>query len=142
MGLALLSTLCWPLQADTTTVRTEFKVKYVAEGAVYLDGGREAGLSEGHKLTITRQAAGSSPVILAQLTVVSVASTSAVCEITTASGEVAIGDVASLVEADAQALKSKQAADESLKYTQVVTFTEGNPLEEEGGRHLPRPQLP
>src|SRR4030042_5783481 len=108
MGLALLSTLCWPLQADSTTVRTEFKVKYVAENAVYLDGGREAGLAEGQKLTIRRDAADGRPAMLVELTVVSVASTSAVCEINSTGAEIAVGEVAALVEADAQALKSRQ----------------------------------
>ena len=33
-------------------LRTVFKVKYVAEGVAYLDGGRSSGLTEGMKLEI------------------------------------------------------------------------------------------
>ena len=66
-------------------IRTLFKVKYVAQGSVYLDGGRGAGLAEGMTLTIKRvgtQAtqSGSGEAtgnwIVAQLQVVSVADSS------------------------------------------------------------------
>src|SRR5581483_2910204 len=69
-------------------VRMSFKVKYVAEGAAYLDGGRSAGLSEGMKLEVrdTNAASGQSPSqpgqdVIAELEVLSVAETSAVTEI-------------------------------------------------------------
>jgi len=147
LSRSLIYTFLWILawsfvQADPTGVRTEFKVKYIAEGAVYLDGGRLEGLAEGQKLSITRQAAGSERLVVAELTIVSVASTSAVCEISTANGDVAVGDVASLGQADADALRTRQAASASLKYPQVVTFSEGNPLEEEVREYVPRPRLP
>ena len=40
--------------------RTVFQVRYVAAGAVYIDGGRAAGLAEGFHLTIKRKKPGQS----------------------------------------------------------------------------------
>ena len=40
--------------AQQPEVRTTFRVKYVADGVVYIDGGRSAGLIEGTKLEIKR----------------------------------------------------------------------------------------
>lgn len=48
-ALFILSALTLHAQVE---VRTTYNVKYVAEGAVYLDGGRAAGLAERMKLTI------------------------------------------------------------------------------------------
>ena len=39
-------------RTDDPSLRTVFKVKYVAEGVAYLEGGRAQGLAEGMKLEI------------------------------------------------------------------------------------------
>ena len=63
MKNALLSmVLAFPVagmtqSADTpastqTAVHSEFRVRYVSEGSVYIDGGRDAGLTEGTKLIL------------------------------------------------------------------------------------------
>ncbi len=56
--LLLLAVVCaWPLFPQGGPLRTAFRVKYVAQGIVYLDGGRDAGLAEKMKMTVRRSAA-------------------------------------------------------------------------------------
>jgi hypothetical protein len=71
-------------------LRTVFKVKYVAEGVAYLDGGRSSGLTEGMKLEIrdsdlpAQQGATADPAdprAVAELEVTATAETSAVTDI-------------------------------------------------------------
>ncbi|RPJ80139.1 MAG: hypothetical protein EHM18_18970, partial [Acidobacteria bacterium] len=156
--LGLAAVLCFPLEAGAQTtgpqepttaterssgvagLRTEFKVKYLAEGAAYLDSGRNAGLIEGHKLTVKR-AGDNGESLIAELVVVSVASTSAVCEIKPVSGELQVGDTARLAPEVVEELKTRRAAADSLKYPQVVSFTEEDPLEAELREYVPRPPL-
>ncbi|MBZ5568374.1 MAG: hypothetical protein LAN64_11055 [Acidobacteriia bacterium] len=129
-------------------VQTMFKVKYVAEHSVYLNGGRAAGLSEGMKLTIRRRAQrsdaanASGAVDTAELEVASVASASAVCEVKSTTAEIHAGDIAYLSAADAETLAQTRATGGARKYPQVVTFSEGDPLEEEVRDEVPRPPLP
>src|ERR1700694_4791702 len=77
-------------QTATAPVRTEFHVRYVSGSNVYIDGGRSAGLVEGTELVLKQDSgksetdktnAGIEPGIIAKLKVISVASTSAVCEV-------------------------------------------------------------
>ena len=85
------------------SVRTQFKVKYVADGAVYLTGGRSAGLVEGMKLTVKRNGAADAAMDdIADLQVSAVADTSAVCDIKHAASEIHAGDVAYLSQTDAE----------------------------------------
>ena len=130
--------------AGAVNVQTEFKIKYVSEDVVYLSSGRSAGLAEGMKLTIRRAAmdANGAANDVAQLEVVSVAATSAVCEIKHASGEIRAGDFAYLGESDAETLAQSRALGSGRKYPQVVTFSEGDPLDEEAREEVPRPPLP
>ena len=120
-----------------------YRVKHVAEGAVYLEGGRGAGLSEGVRLTIRRPAAGSQPEqVVAELEVTSVASASAVCEITSSQGEIEAGDTAYLSLEDAEMLQVVKSSEAGKKYVQVVTFTEGDPLDEEARAAIPHAPSP
>ena len=75
-------------------LRTVFKVKYVAEGVAYLDGGRSDGLKEGMKLEIKEAefaprpgevADPADPRVVAELEVNATAETSAVTDIRTPS---------------------------------------------------------
>ena len=66
------------LQAQAPSPRPVFRIKYVAEGVVYIDGGRAAGLAEKMRLTVER-AGESAP--LAEIEVASTAEASAVCEV-------------------------------------------------------------
>ena len=46
-----------PAWAQAASEKATFRVKYIAQGAVYLDGGRAAGLKEGQRLIIERAVA-------------------------------------------------------------------------------------
>jgi hypothetical protein len=146
-------------------IRTAFRIKYVAQGAVYLDGGRNAGLAEGVKLTIKEAAVNtgtsaaktgvgaasaaqkttsetSEPKIVAELQVVSVAESSAVCDIHSSSRELKTGDIAVLSSADAETLVQQRALSSTRVYPQVISFNDGDPLDEEAREEVPHPPLP
>src|SRR5205807_5935163 len=97
-------------------IQMGFKVKYIAEGVVYLAAGRSAGLEEGMTLTVQeRKAGGRVPVAdektaVAELRVISVAETSAVTEIHGAKGAVKPGDWAYLSAEETETLVQKRAS--------------------------------
>jgi len=128
-----------------------FKVKYVAEGVAYLDGGRSAGLTEGMKLEVQETglpaqqgdtADSSDPRVVAELEVNALAETSAVTDIHSPKRPVKAGDLAYLSSGDSEALVQQRALSPTRKYPAVITFTEGDPLDEEVRNELPRPPLP
>jgi hypothetical protein len=132
-------------------LRTAFKVKYVAEGAAYLDAGRSSGLSEAMKLEIhdTDPSAANTPETEAQgirvaalLKVISVAETSAVAEISEPKRDVVPGDLAYLSSQDTESLVARRSLSPTRKYPAVISFTEGDPLEDEARDEVPRPPLP
>jgi hypothetical protein len=140
------------LNAADPNLRTVFRVKYVAEGVAYLDGGRSSGLAEGMKLEIkntnlaARQGAvvdPGDPRVIAELKVSAVADTSAVTDISETKSQVKPGDLAYLSVLDAQALVQQQTLSATRAYPAVVTFTGDNdPLEEEARAEVPRPPMP
>ena len=139
------------LRAVDPNLRTVFKVKYVAEGVAYLDGGRSSGLTEGMKLEIkdsdlpAQEGATVDPAdprAVAELEVTATAETSAVTDIHLPKRPVKPGDLAYLSSGDAQALVQQQSLSATRKYPAVVTFTEGDPLEEEARAEVPRPPQP
>ena len=74
--------------SQAALMRTEFRVKYVNGANVYIDAGRDEGLEEGTKVVLKQEPARADdndaavqPGIVAKLTVVSVASSSAVCQV-------------------------------------------------------------
>jgi len=103
-------------RAASKPIRMGFKVKYVAEGVVYLAGGRSAGLEEGMTLTVQEKKAGARvPVAdenaaVAELRVISVAETSAVTEIHGAKGTVKPGDWAYLSAQETDSLRQRRAS--------------------------------
>ncbi len=107
-----------PVVAEAKGPRTTFRVKYVAEGVAYLDGGRSSGLAEGMKLAVrdSNPATPESPAIdgplVAGLQVVSVAATSAVAEIHDPTRDVKPRDWAFL-SAEETARRAEQASDGS-----------------------------
>jgi hypothetical protein len=145
--------------AQETTEKTEFKVKYIAEGVVYLEGGHAAGLKEGQNLIIEHavakpaadsQAPGtnlSPPLgVIATLKVISVAEASAVCEIKSSSEPVQVGDIAKLapevIEAE-QAEQQKERLAGGREYPQLITFSgSADPVVEEARAAVPRPPSP
>lgn len=130
--------------AQQAPMRTVFRIKYVAEGAVYLDGGQNDGLIKGMKLKTSRPDSGTvgATVEIAELVVSSVASTSAVCDIVYATQPIQAGDVANLEQQEVQIIKKQEAAASASSYAQVVTFSEGDPLDEEQRAEVPRPPSP
>jgi hypothetical protein len=135
----------------TAPERTQFHVRYISGSDVYIDGGREAGLAEGTRLVLkqdpTKPATDSSqtalePGVIAKLNVVSVASTSAVCEVVAKAREIVEGDVVSLPDAEVEKIVEKNTLGNTRRYPMVVTFSQGDPLDEEVRDAIPHPPLP
>jgi hypothetical protein len=139
------------VRSDDPSLHTVFRVKYVAEGVAYLEGGRAQGLAEGMKLEVkdtnlpARQgdsASAADPQVVAELEVSGVAETSAVTDIHTPRRPVKAGDLAYLSSADAEALVAHRALSSTRQYPAVVSFSEGDTLDEEAREEVPRPPLP
>jgi hypothetical protein len=132
--------------ASLPEVKTTFNVKYVAEDAIYIDGGKNAGLEEGMTLTVKRVSVNSNApldaTIVADVKVVSVSNTSAVCQIENKSTDIQRGDLALLSQADQARLVEMRTLSPQRKYPQVIAFTEGDPLDEEVRESVPKPPLP
>lgn len=120
--------------------RTTFRVKYAAEGAVYLDGGKSDGLAKGMKLTVRRPASGASGGLqtITEIEVTGLGTTSAVCEIHSVKDTVRVGDLAYLSLQDLKALQAQGPE----RYPLVVSFTDGDPLDEEQREKVPHPPSP
>ena len=130
-----------------------FRVKYIAEGVVYLDGGRAKGLKEGERLLVQRDVAPqvqgaakpvppSSAAAIASLQVLSVAAASAVCEVIPPGAPVEVGDYVRLapeVAQQADEQKKEQRLVAGREYPQVITFTGGDPALQEMRDSVPRP---
>lgn len=130
--------------AQTTEQRTRFHVRYVAQGAVYIDGGAADGLGEGMTVDLSRREPGAAvlsakPVGRAVIT--AVATRSAVCELQSKAREPLEGDDARLSIQDETARLRAEAAKARRRYLQVVEFSTGDPLEEEVREYVPRPPL-
>ena len=139
------------VRSDDPSLRTVFRVKYVADGIAYLEGGRAQGLAEGMKLEVkdstlpARQgdsASAEDPQVIAELEVSGVAETSAVTDIHTPKRPVKAGDLAYLSSADAEALVAQRALSSTRQYPAVISFSEGDTLDEEAREDVPRPPLP
>jgi hypothetical protein len=138
------------LRATHPDFRTAFRIKYVAAGAAYLDGGRGAGLTEGMKLVVRDTATGSvvaaadgnADDVVAELEVTSVAEAPAVTDIHTPKRDVKPGDLAYLSAQDEQSLVQQSTLSATRKYPTVISFTEGDTLDEEARVQVPRPPMP
>ena len=139
------------VRSDDPSLRTVFRVKYVAEGVAYLEGGRAQGLTEGMKLEVKEtnlpaqqgdSASAEDPQVVAELEVSGVAETSAVTDIHGPKRPVKAGDLAYLSSADAEALVAQRALSSTRQYPAVVSFSEGDTLDEEAREEVPRPPLP
>lgn len=117
-----------------------FRVKYVGDNSVYLEAGRNADLQEGMKLSVVE--APPDGVIaegiqyrgyehVAELVVSSVSDSSAVCDVVKASGELKVGQAAFLTPESVQTRHQTEMAADADKYPIIVTFTYGDPLDEE-----------
>jgi hypothetical protein len=144
IGTALLCEVS-AVWAQAPSVRTTYHVKQIAAGAVYLDGGTNDGLTEGMHLAVSRLAPGESQMKrqeIGEITVVAVASISAVCEGKNPAVAIRVGDAAELSSEDAQVLVQVRTS-KSIRHTaQTVAFTEGDPIEEELRQYVPRAPSP
>jgi len=131
--------------------RTDFHIKYVSGTDVYIDGGTSSGLAEGTELILKQKtslsdqdAAATSlqPGVVARLKVISVASTSAVCELVETRRDLAKGDILSLPDSEVKKIVDKDTVSNSRHYPMVISFTDGDPLDEEVRDAQPRPPLP
>ncbi len=139
------------LQAADPSLRTVFRVKYVADGVAYLDGGSSSGLGESMKLEVrdtnlpVQQGAvadSNDPQAVAELEVTAVAETSAVADIHVPKRPIKVGDLAYLSAGDAQALIQQRTLSATRKYPAVVTFTDNDAMDEEAHDEVPRPPMP
>lgn len=150
---AVAATISLPSWAQETIDNVTFHVKYLAEGVVYLDRGSGTGLKEGQSLSVRRSAdigrsdaAGPTQSgMIATLRVLSVAASSAVCEIVNSSMPIEIGDEAVLTQEAVQ--QQKQAQQEQRitggrEYPVMITFTGADPVVEEARAEVPRPPTP
>lgn len=137
--------------SQAAPTRTDFHVRYVNGTNVYIDAGRNAGLGEGTKLVMKQSPSKPDssktettvePGILAHLTVVSVASSSAVCQVDSSTRDVVVGDVITLPETEIEKMIEKNTLGNTRKYPMIISFTEGDPLEEEVRDAVPHPPLP
>jgi hypothetical protein len=117
-----------------------FRVKYVSDNSLYLDAGRNANLQEGMKLSLINlppDGAVSEGVRfrgyehVAELKVITAADSSSLCEIVSASGEIKVGQLAFLTPDSLSVRREAESAVEEQRYPIVLTFTYGDPLEEE-----------
>ena len=143
-GLAAL--LAPVLCCQETEPRTVFQVRYVAADGVYIDGGREAGLAEGFHLTIKRKTPGQAEMEardLGEVTIISIASNFRGVRDQIQDGRFRSGrsglPLGLPIPRPSECWRPPR---NSHKYAQVVSFTEGDPLDEEARKYVPRPPLP
>jgi hypothetical protein len=129
-----------PQKGLISTKPTVFRVKYVGDGSVYIEAGRNADLQEGMKLSVVEappdgliaegiQYRGYQHV--AEIVVSSVSDSSAVCDVLKTDGELKVGQAAFLTPDSVQSRHQTELAVDEDKYPIVVTFTYGDPLDEE-----------
>src|SRR5215469_17830801 len=113
--LLLVAPVSWAQEPDATALaapppsaaptRNEFHVRYVSGTNIYIDAGTSSGLAEGTEVILKQSTALSDeeaaktslePGIVARLKVISVASTSAVCEVVQTRRDLVEGDLLSL----------------------------------------------
>jgi hypothetical protein len=138
-------------QSTTNPLRTEFHVRYVNGSNIYIDGGRNAGLTEGTVIILKQDPGKPSdskdnkaiePGIVAKLKIISVASTSAVCEVLVSSRELVTGDSVFLPKEEIQKIVDKDTIGNTRQYPIVISFSEGDPVDAEERLTVPRPPLP
>jgi hypothetical protein len=117
-----------------------FHVKYISDTTLYIDAGHNAGLQEGMKLSVVEPPPDG--VVnegiryrdyphVAELNVVSVADTSAVCDVISTTGELKIGQIAFLTAGSFEDRHLAETAQETEDYPILVGFTSGDPIDQE-----------
>jgi hypothetical protein len=119
---------------------TVFHVKYVSAGSLYIDAGRNADLQEGMKLSVIDLPPDGMvndgirfrgyPHV-AELNLVSIADSSAVCDVVSESAELKVGQVAFLTPGSVEDRHLAENAREAEDYPVTVGFTSGDPIDQE-----------
>jgi hypothetical protein len=117
-----------------------FRVKYISDNTVYVDAGRNADLQEGMKLSVIEPPPDNAindgirfrgyPHV-AELNVVSVADSSAVCDILSSPGELKIGQFAFLTPTSSEDRHLAETAKDAENYPIFIAFTSGDPVDQE-----------
>ena len=127
-------------ESDQPQKPSVFRVKYVSEGSLYIDAGRNAGLQEGMKLSVIESPPDG--VVndgvrfrgyphIAELNLVSVADSSAVCDVLSSNGEITIGQLTFLTPGSVEDRRLAENARETEEYPIMVGFTSGDPIDQE-----------
>ena len=95
---------------NPSTVRQRFEIKFVSGKTAYINGGSNAGLRVGMNLDIRKAAAnfhkdGQDDTPIAAARIIGIATTSAILEIGSSSGDCEVGDSADLLPRDAEAAR-------------------------------------
>ncbi len=129
-----------PPASSSGSKPTVFHVKYIADTSVYIDAGRNADLQEGMKLSVIDPPPDNVAVDgvrfrgyphVAELNVISVADSSAVCDVITSTGDLKVGQFAFLAPTSVEDRHLAQTARDSENYPIIVAFTDGDPLDAE-----------
>lgn len=128
-------------QAPATSEKPSvFHVKYLGDNSVYIDAGRNADLQEGMKLSVIEPPPDNVATDgvryrgyphVAELNVVSVADTSAVCDVVSAIGELKIGQFAFLTPGSSEDRHLAETAKSAENYPIFIAFTSGDPVDQE-----------
>jgi hypothetical protein len=127
-------------------IRTAFKIKAVAQGAAYLDGGRNSGLAEGMQLLVRERSSSfgrgaTRSMIVATLRVTSVAEKTAVTEVHSAKRDLRPGDRAYLSDQDIRTLVAEaEAANAPVLVASGADELAATSLRETGSRR-PAPEV-
>jgi hypothetical protein len=144
--LVIVAVLSVPAaSSQQNSVRTTYHIKQIASGSVYLDGGSDDGLKEGMHLKIYRLPPGEAQMSrqeIADASVVAVATISTVCEIKEGSKPVEVGDTAELSYEDSQAIELLRTSKSLRHVAQTVSFTQGDPIEDELRDYVPHHPSP
>jgi hypothetical protein len=129
-----------PSETTPTPKPSVFSVKYVSDTTLYIDAGRNADLQEGMKLSVIEAPPDGNITDgirfrgyphVAELNVVSVADSSAVCDVIKSNGELKVGQLAFLTPNSVEDRHLAENAKEAEEYPIMVGFTSGDPLDSE-----------
>ena len=115
-------------------------MKYVSDGSLYIDAGRNADLQEGMKLSVIDPPPDGMindgirfrgyPHV-AELNLVSLADSSAVCDVISVTGELKVGQLAFLTPGSVEDRHLAENAREAEDYPVTVSFSSGDPIDQE-----------
>jgi hypothetical protein len=117
-----------------------FRIKYVSDNTVYIDGGLNADIQEGMKLSVIEPPPDNVAhdgvrfrgyPHVAELNVVSVADSSAVCDVISATGELRVAQVAFLTPGSVEDRHLAENAKETDNYPILIAFTSDDPIDQE-----------